>query len=210
MVERWAPVEGFEGLYEVSDAGRVRSLDRRVPHGGHTKLMRSRVLKPRPTRNGYLRVSLSSRGKTTDAYIHRLVACAFLGHPAEGVEVCHGNGNRVDNRLENLRWDTHGENVRDTVRHGNHAMTNRTNCPLGHPLKVPNLSRSGKGRHCLACHRASAYFRVDEPEFAAEANRQYQRIANGAKVRYIRPYTKRSARAVHDSNPAPYESETAA
>lgn len=194
MSEAWRPVRGYEGLYEVSDQGRVRSLDRIVGAArGGTKRMKSRVLQPRPLKRGYQRVSLSRDGRPRDVYIHRLVAEAFLGECPPGSEVCHRNGDPGDNRVLNLRWGSHGSNVQDTVTHGRHGMRNRVKCPAGHPLERPNLSRSSTSRHCLACHRASAYFRSDDPRFIEEANWQYSRIASGQRVRHIRPYRRRKS-----------------
>jgi hypothetical protein len=74
------------------------------------------------------------------------------------MEVCHNDGNEVNDRLENLRWDTHLENMRDLLRHGTHANTNKTHCLRGHLLAAPNLARVNQTRKveraCLACHRA--------------------------------------------------------
>ena len=75
------------------------------------------------------------------------------------MEGCHNDGNPLNNRLENLRWDTHLENCRDTIRHGRSVQKNRERCPRGHLLVEPNIiaSRREQGhRGCLACDRAKA------------------------------------------------------
>jgi len=99
--ERWLPVVEYEGLYEVSDLGRVRSLRRW--HAG------SRVLKP-----GYdgsaAQVGLSREGRRRTFKVHILVARAFLGPCPDGQEVCHGPAGRRDNRLVNLSYGTHLKN----------------------------------------------------------------------------------------------------
>ena len=104
--ERWLPVVGWEDLYEVSDQGRVFS--RRS----------GRILKPRPSHDGYLRAQLCSGGSRSDRYIQNLVAEAFLGPRPEGCETLHGPGGITDNRLVNLSYGTHLDNCDDRTRDG--------------------------------------------------------------------------------------------
>ena len=70
-------------------------------------------------------------------YIHRLVLEAFVGPCPEGMETCHNNGVRTDNRLENLRWDTSSANNDDIVKHGRHWLASRSHCPRGTRLSIP-------------------------------------------------------------------------
>ena len=106
--ERWAPVAGYEGLYEVSDHGRVRSLDRLVVDktGTRQRLFKGRLLQNICASTGYHHVSLHRNNKRVERrQVHRLVAEAFLGRPAtERMCVDHRNGARDDNRVSNLRW----------------------------------------------------------------------------------------------------------
>lgn len=118
--EVWRPIPGYEGSYEVSDRGRVRSLDRKVPQVSRWgepmwRRLRGQILKPEPYPRGYQRVHLGTRGKW---FVHQLVMLAFVGPCPDGLEVCHGHGNASDNRLINLRYDTHLENCQDTRRYG--------------------------------------------------------------------------------------------
>lgn len=119
MSERWLPIAGYEGLYEISDRGRVRRLEY-INALGHTIKQRVRKLSPLPS--GYLRVTLSRDGVLWTQTVHRLVLEAFIGLPPEGAQACHSNGNNADNYLENLRYDTPKNNCADRTRHGRGSM----------------------------------------------------------------------------------------
>lgn len=113
MIEEWRPVEGFDG-YEVSDAGNVRCSR---PRGNQQAPVEPRPLKPKGRKSGtYLRVQIGKYGPTRT--VHSLVADAFVEGKAPGLEVAHENGNKYDNRAENLRWKTRKENHADKFRHG--------------------------------------------------------------------------------------------
>lgn len=101
-MENWVPIDGYEGLYEVSDAGMVRSLKRTTTSG--------RVLSQRAGTGGYLNVCLCKDNRKKTFVVHRLVARAFLDNPEGKSEVNHKNGIRTDNRVENLEWVTRSEN----------------------------------------------------------------------------------------------------
>lgn len=130
MREEWRPVVGFEGLYEVSDMGNVRSLDRQVKMIGRwgteeVRSYRARQLKTHECPNGYVRVVLSVSSKLTTRTVHSLVAEAFLGPVPEGQEVRHKNGRANQNRLENLIYGTRSQNRDDSRRHGTLACGER-------------------------------------------------------------------------------------
>lgn len=158
--ERWLPVPGYEGLYEVSDQGRVRSLDRIVVmKNGRRRPTPGKILKPEFRRNtGYHGVALSKDGISRTHYVHRLVLMAFRGLPGPGQEGCHGNDIRTDNRLENLRWDTHHANVHDCIDRGRHREIghynrDKTECDRGHPFNEANTKIRPEGRACRECER---------------------------------------------------------
>lgn len=120
-LETWKPVLGFEGLYEVSDLGRVRSLDREVRHSGGTAMrLRGKILASHPVpHTKHLIVSLYQDGKQKIRYVHRLVLEAFAGPRPAGMESLHGPGGPADNRWpEALHYGTHRENMIDTHRDG--------------------------------------------------------------------------------------------
>jgi len=114
MTEIWLPIRGYEGLYEVSDLGRVKSLARIAGKN----IIEDRLLRGRVTEYGYVRVTLSRDSRTKSFAVHRLVLEAFVGPCPEGMEGCHGNGTPADNRKDNLRWDTPESNWQDKVKHG--------------------------------------------------------------------------------------------
>src|SRR5260370_19537414 len=124
MIETWKPVVGFEGQYEVSDLGRVRSLDRYKTHVQRDSLgavitvrrkYKGRILRPGKQNSGHLHVNLG-RGHTVR--VHTLVLEAFVSLAPDGLEGCHGDGVPSNNRLSNLRWDTHQANLAHQYRHG--------------------------------------------------------------------------------------------
>lgn len=104
--EAWCPVLGYEGLYEISDLGRVRRS------AGGPGARAGRILRPQANHDGYLLVCLSREGVIIRHSIHRLVAEAFLGPCPAAREVNHINGTKADNRRVNLEWVTHDENQR--------------------------------------------------------------------------------------------------
>ena len=110
--EQWKPVPGYDGAYWVSDLGRVRSTPRPKTSGG--------ILRQHE-RYGYLTVALPKElGKhgARLVSVHRIVLSAFVGPCPDGMQTLHINGDRKDNRLENLRWGTAKENRADVVKHG--------------------------------------------------------------------------------------------
>ena len=124
--ETWKTIPGYEGQYEVSDQGRVRSLDRIVHQRGRaSRLFPGRILRPNlvgkgyDSGGGYHALTLCPEpGARRRAYIHRLVMAAFVGPCPPGMEVCHEDGDPRNNALYNLRYDTPSANNMDKWRHG--------------------------------------------------------------------------------------------
>ena len=107
--EKWLPIETYEGMYEVSDKGNVRSLKRKnKPH----------ILILLIDKSGRKTVSLCKDGKEKRYKVHRLVLSAFIGACPDDLETCHNDGNASNNHIENIRWDTHKSNCRDRKKHG--------------------------------------------------------------------------------------------
>lgn len=113
--EIWKPIVGYEDYYEVSNKGKIRSLDRYVKgRGGSTYFKKGIERKQCHDTNGYLFVLLSVDGKLKQLSTHRIVATAFLGE--SDLEVNHKNGNKEDNRVENLEYVTRRENQLHSYR----------------------------------------------------------------------------------------------
>lgn len=114
MDEVWKPINGYEGLYEVSNQGDIKSLERlcydsvRCYHRG----VKERILKPVPDKDGYLQVALSRDGKLTTKKVHRLVAECFIDNPENLKEVNHKNKDVANNRVGNLEWCDRTGNAR--------------------------------------------------------------------------------------------------
>jgi hypothetical protein len=127
--ETWRPVVGWEGFYEVSDLGRVRSLPRLDRKG---RRVRGQFLKATKHPNGYMRVALYGhhpKGKTR--YVHSIVAAAFLGPRPPGEEIKHGPSGKTDNRPSNLSYGPHIENCEERARDGaGHAKLNRAKAAM--------------------------------------------------------------------------------
>ncbi|MFN8493869.1 MAG: HNH endonuclease [Caldilineaceae bacterium] len=115
MNEEWRNITNFPG-YQVNAAGRVRSLDRIVPHGKHQIRLKGRELRPGPNLDGYLVVALSIAGVRWTRLVHDLVAEAFLGERPEGSEVHHRNTKRTDNRLSNLVYRPGSQHIAEHFR----------------------------------------------------------------------------------------------
>ena len=111
MEEIWKPVVGYEGVYEVSNMGRVKSLERKVPKGDGERTVKERILKLRTDRYGYLTVGLYAGGKPKKFLVHRLVCQTFHENPDNKPQVNHINEDKTDNRACNLEWCTCKQNI---------------------------------------------------------------------------------------------------
>lgn len=123
--DRWLPVMGWEGLYEVSDSGQVKG-----PRA---------LLKPWPINSGRLQVHLSRPGQRVARYVHTLVLEAFVGPRPNGHEGCHRDDVPSNNTLDNLYWGTRAENEADKVRRGAQSRGEGRPAAKLHDVDIPNI-----------------------------------------------------------------------
>lgn len=174
--ETWKDITEFEGAYQVSDLGQVRSLPRRVRMVSKRGLecerfVDGRILRANVQKHGYLGVQL---GAGNSRLIHRLVAEAFLGGKP-GMQVNHKNGRRSDNRLVNLEWLSCGDNHRHSYAELDrkpHALTKRV-----------QIRGGGETLRFESCLAASTYLGVSAGSVASAATRQHR--CKGFEVTYV-------------------------
>lgn len=185
--EQWKPINGWEGFYEVSDHGRVRSVDRVIPHARSGQLrLRGKIIVQGTDEGGHMFARLCRNGTAKQMYVHRLVLEAFVGPCPDGMEGLHWDDDQKNNHVSNLRWGTRSDNLRDSVRNGRHNHSKKTHCRRGHSLKDPNLVPSvlKEGRRsCLACQRTHSYLRPHpemKPNFKTISDQYYEKIMRDA------------------------------
>lgn len=110
IMEEWRDIQGYEGMYQVSNEGRVRSMDRTIRTSTGDRFYKGRIISGRVT-NGYIYFDLYVMGKRKEARANRLVAEAFIPNPNNLPEVNHIDENPSNNKVENLEWVTHKQNM---------------------------------------------------------------------------------------------------
>ena len=138
-VEEWKDIKGYEGLYQVSNLGNVKSLKRNTTH--------ERILKQRKNRDGYLYVNLCKEGKTKTKKIHRLVAEHFISNDENKYSVNHKDGIKNNNNVENLEWATSLEQAHHAVKMGLWKWTDDSKNKLRKTLMESGLKNKNKNDH---------------------------------------------------------------
>lgn len=126
MKEKWKEVVGYSGLYEVSNIGRVRSLDRKAYRKGKSKsgfmvTIKGKILKNK-LNHGYHHIHLYTGGKYRTKKVHRLVAKAFIPNPEDKPNVNHIDLDRTNNKVDNLEWCTQQENIDHSIKLGSYDL----------------------------------------------------------------------------------------
>lgn len=118
--ELWLQVKGYEGFYEVSNTGKIRSIDRIVNRSdtGYSLKYSGQIIKQTLDKRGYENVYLSINSKSKRYRVHRLVAMAFLDNPENKPQVNHKDGNKQNNHVNNLEWSTDEENRNHAIENG--------------------------------------------------------------------------------------------
>jgi hypothetical protein len=158
VTERWLPIPGYEGYYDVSDLGRVRSLDRVVLQGGRPRRVNGRDLRQYVDGERRHWVNLTRAGRGSSQKVSRLVLLAFVGPAPAGMICCHSDDDPHNNRLTNLRWDTHSANRFDAVKNAKDYWSRRSACENGHEYTEANTAYWGRSgsrgvRTCRECER---------------------------------------------------------
>lgn len=154
----WKDIPGYEGVYQASDEGEIKSLSGRFG--------RPLILRPgRAKRTGHYQVVLTKPGtelqrlRRRTMTVHALVMLTFVGPLPAGAETRHIDGDVTNNHLANLRYGSRSENQRDSVRHGTHNMARKTHCPANHEYTpentriTVNAEKGWRMRSCKTCAR---------------------------------------------------------
>ncbi|TVS29787.1 NUMOD4 motif-containing HNH endonuclease [Corynebacterium sanguinis] len=191
--EQWRPIPGYPS-YEASDKGNVRSKDHQSWNGVGWFTKKGRVLKKTINAHGRYVVTVKDEsGKRQTLLVHIIVMLAFVGPRPAGMHIAHWDGDRLNNRLDNLRYATPKENSDDKLRHGTsqyhrvalgvHYPARLEVCKRGHVLAAPNLMDTALKKHnrrlCKACRRT--HNRVQRnpelrPYFEKIADSYYEQI----------------------------------
>lgn len=131
--EIWKLIKGYEGLYEVSNLGRIKALEKRVDKGKCHRAWKEHFLKYGIDNNGYFRTNLSKNGKNKTVKVHRIVAQTFIENPYNKKTVNHIDGNKQNNNITNLEWATQNENMK-------HACENKLKLLNGEHNPAAKLS----------------------------------------------------------------------
>ena len=159
-VEEWRPIKGYEGLYEVSNLGQVRSVDRIVintSRSGNTykEFKKGKIISQRKTHSGYILVSLHKEGGISDKLVHRVVAIAFIPNPNNLPEVNHKDEDKTNNKASNLEWcDSSYNKLYGTARE-------RINAKRSKGIEQLTLD----GQHVAFCQSAAVAYRMSNGKF---------------------------------------------
>lgn len=172
--EIWKDIEGFEGIYQISNYGRVKSLSRIVFSSPNVARKKKEIIRVVSLNKGYEFVKLKK--ETTNYYVHRLVAIAFIPNPENKPEVNHKNGKKNDNRVDNLEWATKSENKK-------HAFS-----VLGQKVANPYGALSGransKARLVVCLFTGEIMIMKDAASFLKISGTHFSRMMYGKRTNW--------------------------
>ena len=174
MNEIWKDIQGYEGLYQVSNLGRVRN--------SKNKLMKTYL------RNGYCRIDLSKEGKRSKHSIHRLVATTFIPNPENKPQVDHINTVRNDNRVDNLRWVTPKENMNNPI-----TRNKIVEITSSEEFRV-KMSKIGKGKPNIKNRKKIVCITTGKEFNSVEEGAKFYNMHASSLSYNLRGKTKRSGR----------------
>lgn len=175
MIETWNDVKGYEGLYKVSDLGNVVSLKYRG------KLRKSPYFMKFDDERGYKRVCITKNGEQRKFFVHRLVAEAFIPNVENKPYIDHINTIRDDNRVVNLKWVTHSENISNVITKKKRSESLKG---LNNGMFGRNLTDSQKENISKKLGKTIMIYRCDNNEFVGEyhSGREADRILDSSKI----------------------------
>ena len=146
MKEIWKPIYGYEGYYEISNMGNVKTLKRKkyIPKNNSYGYIKERKLKPWKDSNGYMNIDLCKNKKSTRYKVHRLVAETFIDNPENLPFVNHIDFNTSNNKVENLEWVTARGNVMHSFSNGRISVPKNTKFPFKTVKEIRELYETGK------------------------------------------------------------------
>ena len=174
--EIWVDIEGYEGMYQVSNMGRVKSLERTAWNNrGYYRTLHERILKGRKVSNGYLQVQLCQDGKAKNYLVHRLVASAFLENPMGYNEVNHIDEDKENNKADNLEWCSKSYNLsyNDRAKKVGKKVAEKLSKPV---LAIHKIN--GLILEFPSIHEASRVLRIDQGNITRCCQGKYM-TANG-------------------------------
>lgn len=174
-VEQWKDILNYEGYYQISNLGRVKSLEKNILLGTRKCVYKTLMKKPTITKRGYWEISLYKNGKGIRKKIHRLLALSFIDNPKNCPQVNHIDNNRLNNEISNLEWVTNRENSCHRVK-----LSNCTSKYTG----VSYYKRNNKWRSSIQVNGVSIRFGMFETEEEAYQKRVEFEIENGIMNKY--------------------------
>lgn len=186
-MESWKDIVGFEGLYQVSNLGQIKSVQRVIVRSdGRSKSIKERILKPQKYSNKYLFVGLWKENICSQHMVHRLVAIHFIPNPENKPEVNHRLGIKEDNRASELEWMTCSENGLHAYEIGlkKPAGTGKTNELNGHSKKIAQLDLNGNTIKIWPSGREIKRQMNFDSSCISECARGKQKTAYGYKWQY--------------------------
>lgn len=136
-METLKPIKDYEGLYEISSLGRVKSLYRKIKVGSYEKSVHERFRKPYKTQEGYYGIGLNKGGKVKKIYLHRLVAEAFIENKFDKPTVNHIDGDKSNNSVYNLEWATFSEQTNHAI--DNKLLVHKSKLSVNDVIEIKNL-----------------------------------------------------------------------
>ena len=197
MEEVWKPIKGYEGLYEVSNYGRVRSLDRYVNSASSKtgyQLAKGRILKQCiNTETGYSVIQIYKNHKKKGCNVHKLVAEHFIPNPNNYRTVNHKDGNKANNKVDNLEWVSQSDNL----IHSYKELKRPVNKPSVHKQKIYYTTKNGKVYYAESIAEASRQTGVSETQIRRLINNK-KPSRDGYTFSIIKPSVEDNERVNND------------